>query len=120
MAKVTKDQRTESIERLISEDGYNLKPGDTVYTSHHGSNGTMLKVYVVNETRHNGPQIFNITWHVARALGMNPRDKNGEWFLHNPVYGMDRGFDVVYRLGRVLFSGQTDRDAGYALHHRWL
>jgi hypothetical protein len=34
--------------------------------------------------------------------------------------GMDMGFHLVYCLSSVLFRGETEKDAGYALKQRWL
>lgn len=124
---------TNAIEHLTSEDGYALQPGDTIYTAHQGANGTFLKLYVIrNHSTTNEPYIANITWYAAHALGMKPRNRNGEWVIHNPVYGMDRGFDLVYGLASILFRDMTEEerreaspyagstDAGYLLNHKWL
>lgn len=137
MPRVTKSQQQESQHYLTDPESYGIKPGDTIYTSHHNPE-TYLKLFVV-KTRadkpagpDNPPRIVNITWYAARALGISPKDKHGEWYLRNPVYGMDRGFDVVYRLSATLFRDmpeeerakhspfQGSTDAGYLLEHRWL
>lgn len=116
---------------LTDPESYNVQPGDTVYTAHQGANGTFLKLYIVRCDEERGPRIVNITWQAAHAMGIKPRDRRGEWTIHNPVYGMDRGFDIVYRLSASLFRDMSPRtvwadspynsnDPGYLLRHQWL
>lgn len=119
---------------LTDTESYHLQPGDTVYVAHQDSNGTFLKLYIARLDHHGTPVIHNITWAAAHAMGIKPRDRRGEWVIHNPVVGMDRGFDLVYSLSHVLFKDRDNirdqnretgghhdsNDPGYLLSHRWL
>lgn len=122
MSAVTKTEQQEAIDHLTSADGYNIKPGDTIYTNTRNDSGTQLKLFVVKPNNQGEYVPFDITWYAARAIGTKPYDRKGsEWVIRNPVYGMDRGFDLVYRLARSLFPGDdTQTNSGYALNHRWL
>lgn len=114
MARVTKAQQHDAIHYLTDNESYHLQPGETVYTSHHAP-ATYLRLFAIRQNSATGEYYpANITHLAARALGIAPKDKGGEWYLQNTVVGMDRGFDVVYRLSYKLFGD------GYALNHRWL
>lgn len=122
------DMRDRAIHLLTAAapDGHGIEPGDTIYCSHHAPS-TYLKLFVIKPVnnapgglslRYKGIKEqhvpVNITLLVAQALELTPKDKNGSWYIHNPVVGMDRGFDIVRRLSRRLFNDD------YAISQRWL
>lgn len=119
-----KNEATEAVERLRKL----LKPGDTVYTvlRHVARSGMSRSVSVV-VVRKGEPLRLDHT--VATALGLRV-DR-----AHDGVVvsggGMDMGWNLVYRLGQVLWptgtprphgtrNGLPDTEGGYALTHRWL
>lgn len=115
-----------------------LKPGDTVYTvlRHVSASGMMRRIslFVIrpNEFDEGKPEPYVLDFLCEPVgLGKWDRDKGG---IKIAGAGMDMGFDLVYRLGRILYpdgfkvegvgrNGDTsghDNDGGYALQHRWL
>jgi hypothetical protein len=78
-----------------------LRPGMTVYTllervSRSGMQRS-VKLYVVN-----GEELRHLSWSVACFLGMSRKQR--EEGITIDGCGMDMGFDLVYRLGRALYS----------------
>jgi len=108
-----------SKERLL--ESY-LMETNIVYTVLRGSSSSGLTKYVslmVPGLDHEGkPDLFNITWHASNVLGDKLHDRDGHRVLKLQGGGMDLGFNVIYNLSSVLYTGQ-DR-AGYVLKHRWL
>lgn len=100
-----RDQRAaDAIATLTDPESYNIQPGETVYTFSTNSAGTMFRLFVIREHRTTGkPYPADITWYAARALKQQPRDHNGQWCIHETVYGMSRSFNIVYNLSYVLF-----------------
>lgn len=91
MAKVTKENYTQSLEHLRKV----LKPGDTigVILRHVSRSGMSRRMSFIL------PDFTDITWHVHNVTGYPLKD-------HELVVGgcgMDMGFAVVYDLGRILF-----------------
>ena len=109
-----------------------LKPGDTVHTilDHVSSSGMSRDIRVVI-VRKDGT-ILHPNHSVSVLLDL-PRAKRGDGMRIGGC-GSDMGFEIVYRLGRVMFpegfkvkgtgrNGDTsghDNDGGYALKHKWL
>lgn len=109
-----------------------LKPGRTVYTvlNHVSSSGMSRRISLCIGA---GEEVQDVTGWAAQAMGEKVHDKGG---IVVGGCGMDMGFDLVYRLGRVLYpqgfdlpagargrNGDTsghDNDGGYALNHKWL
>ena len=102
-------EKAEAIERLKEW----VKPKDTIYTIlRHCSKSGMSRVIdlKVVDTKHN--DISHIGYNVALALGQRyDRSKNG---IRISGCGMDMGFELVYRLGEVMYND------GYTFHQRWL
>jgi hypothetical protein len=82
-----------------------LKPGDTVYTNlKHVSRSGMSRVIMPFIIRDNSPRY--IGWIVAKAIDERyNREKEG---VVMGGCGMDMGFELVYRLSRVLFPDGFD------------
>lgn len=102
--------------------GRYVKPGAIVWTSlRHVSRSNMRREIAVLVV-HKG-EIINISWSVCRVLGMT-MSKRDACVIDGA--GEDKGFVIVYNLGRKLFTPEADpsksnrRDAGYALNHRWV
>ena len=144
MAVRNKQERDDAIARLREW----LKPGDTVYTvlrnvSRSGMQRTIgvLGIEMASRGDYAEPQIRDYSRDVAIALNLRDADRrNG---VVTGGYGMDMGFEIVYRLATALFRdnyvcigegcpsndhSNGDRnytehqhtDAGYALKQRWL
>jgi hypothetical protein len=139
MAKVSKQERAEAIERLREW----VKPGATVYcVLRHVSKSGMTRVIdlkVIDTTDEKRP-VVHIGFNVAKALDM-PYDREREGIKIGGC-GMDMGFALVYDLSQQLYrdgfdctgqncpsndhSGDRDysphrhSDPGYALRHQWL
>jgi hypothetical protein len=64
------------------------------------------------------PDINDITYHAARAMGDKLQERNGHRTIRVNGCGMDMGFHLVYSLSSVLFAGEER--AGYKLAQRWL
>jgi hypothetical protein len=102
-----------------------LKPGDTVYTilRHVSGSGTTRHITPVAFIGEGGPDSLRyLTYNIHKVLGYTlTKDRDA---LVSRGCGMDMGYEIVYNLGRVLFSGvnkgMVDGDGGYALKHRWL
>ena len=66
------------------------------------------------------PDLRDVSYLVSRVTGfkMDPKYEG----LKVGGCGMDMGYHVVYSLSRALYrdTEYPDRDAGYALRHRWL
>lgn len=107
-----------------------LKPGDKVYTIlRHVSASGMTRRISVKAIK--GGTLCDITHHVANVAGFRMAfPKEG---LRVSGCGMDMGFEVVYRLGAVLWpkgDGKTitgrngdkkpETDGGYILRQEWL
>lgn len=134
MTKQAKQEQMESIEKLRSM----LKPGDSVWTSVNSVSKSGMSRNIslfIPDTFNGKPEITNITWHVARAVGYPTKNRSGyvqDVGIAVSGCGMDMCFDTVYNLGRVLFpdgfkvegrgrNGDTsgwDNDGGYALNKR--
>ena len=108
-------------------------PGDRLYTvTRHTSASGMTRSISTFVIRDNQP--ICIDYWVARLLDMSFDQKHGG--CKTSGCGMDMGFEIVYRIGRVLYpdgynlpegaigrNGDTsgrDTDGGYALKHEWL
>ena len=92
-----------------------VKPGDTVYTvlRHVTASGMRRSIdaYII---RNNEP-VWLSYW-AGKALGYKTDNKHGGLILNG--CGTDMGFEFVYNLSAVVFSG--DDRSGYILNHRWL
>ena len=82
-----------------------LKPGDTVYTNlKHVSRSGMSRVIMPFIIRDNSPRYLG--WTVSKAIDERyNREKEG---IVMGGCGMDMGFELVYRLSRVLFPDGFD------------
>jgi len=106
-----------------------LKPGATVYTIlNHCSTSGMSRCISLAYGQKNG-EILKLDFWVSRAFGERIDNKHGG--LKVVGCGMDMGFHLVYRLGRVMWpkgtakphgsrNGTPDMDGGYALKQTWL
>jgi hypothetical protein len=101
-----------------------LKPDDTVNTilRHCSRSGMRRHISLLTDG------LTDITHYAALAMGGKRADDGG---IKVDGCGMDMGFDLVYRLGHILWpsgtskphgtrNGEPDTDGGYALKHRWL
>jgi hypothetical protein len=106
--------RNYAIERLLT---YYVKPGTKVYTilRHVSSSGMSRNISLVIA---DGNDIADITYYAAQALGDKLIESKGHRAIRVNGCGMDMGFNLVYNLSSVLFTGQ-DR-AGYVLKQAWL
>jgi hypothetical protein len=118
-----------------------LKPGDTVFTvlRHVSSSGMHRRISLMLLKDGDYRCIDSLAVHAGlgrfkrkTTYGYNGRKSYTE--LEGIVAdgcGTDMGFDLVYRLGKLLWpdgtpevhgtrNGQPDRDGGYALKHRWM
>jgi hypothetical protein len=112
-----------------------ILPGDTLYcvTTHVSRSGMMRSIKVCRVTDSKKPEIVNISWRVAKALGWGfDSDRDS---VKVSGCGMNLHFHTVYCLGRLLFpqggsldyspragqerrAGETkERDGGYLLKH---
>lgn len=99
MARVSKSERDEAIERLRET----LKPGDTVYTVlRHVSRSGMSRNISVHSIDPESSEPLWLTYNVHLATGI-PLDKSKE-ALRVGGCGMDMGFHVVYELSYVLYG----------------
>ena len=138
MARTTKAEQTEAIERLREW----LKPGDKVYCilRHVSSSGMSRTISLIVWLPDGSKR--DLSWNVATALGWSFDEKRQG--IRVSGCGMDMGFHVVYTLSSVLFreegfdctgegcpsndhsNGDRDRtphrhsDPGYALRSEWL
>lgn len=116
---VSKKEQREARERLRKW----LKPGDTVYCIlRHVSRSGMMRVIDLIKVEEDG-EVLHLGYNAAKALGW-PYDRRREGVRVSGC-GMDMGFQLVYSLAHVLFSGdqtvaERGEDAGYLLTHRWL
>ncbi len=94
-----------------------LKKGDTVYTIlRHVSRGGMQSRIDVYTIQDNMP--VYLTYHVAKILNKKISINSG--IVVNDS-GMDVGFDLVYSLAIALYCpDKYDREAAYALQHKWI
>ena len=95
-----------------------LKPGMTVYTvlKHVSSSGTSRRISLLIG---NGTEITKLDYLAAIVLESKVSAKGG--IITNGC-GMDMGFELVYRLGRILgehWHYERD-DSGYALRQEWI
>ena len=106
--------RNYAIERLLT---HYVKPGTKVYTimRHVSSSGMSRNISLVIA---NGDEVIDITYYAAHALGDKLIESKGHRAIRQHGCGMDMGFNLVYNLSSVLFTGQ-DR-AGYVLKQGWL
>ena len=106
--------RNYAIERLLT---YYVKPGTKVYTilRHVSSSGMSRNISLVIA---DGEDIADITYYAAQALGDKLIESKGHRAIRVNGCGMDMGFNLVYNLSSVLFTGQ-DR-AGYVLKQAWI
>ena len=94
-----------------------LEAGKTVYTHCNSvsSSGMARRIRcyiaIIDDDK---PEIMDISYYVSQVCGYSMNDSG--MLLRG--CGMDMGFEVVYNLSAVLFSGQ-DR-AGYVLEQRWI
>jgi hypothetical protein len=117
-----------------------LKPGDKVYTILRQVSRSGMSRHISTIIRGKDGNM-DITHLVARALGERRNENDGGLVVGG--CGMDMGFEVVYRLGYVLwpegfkcpgtrchsndhsngdrnYKRHLHRDGGYALRHEWL
>ena|ERR1019366_2871896 len=86
--------------------------GSTVYTIlRQVSRSGMSRQIGVIALTDDGP-LFP-TWWTSQALGLPMNGRYGDGVKIRGC-GTDMGFEIAYRLGRVLYGD------GYALKHRWL
>lgn len=114
MAKWTKQERADAIERLHEI----LRPGDTIQVVlQHVSQSGMLRVinaYLIIPRKYKRRKV-DILWlgrSIAAALDW-PFDEKKEGVRVDGC-GMDMGFHLIYSLAQVLFGD------GYKLEHHWL
>jgi hypothetical protein len=97
--EIRQQRRVHAIERLLAEDGYNLKPGDVLYTTTlHTSRSGMTRHIKVTQVSDGKPH--DISGLVAIATGQRTAPNGG---IIVGGCGMDMGFSVVYDLSRTLF-----------------
>lgn len=122
--KALKEQeKQEAVNTLLAI----LKPGDTVYTDvkhvSHSGMSRQVAVFVPYVDDGGKARIKEITWLVSKVLGVSVGSKYG---IIMGGCGMDMCFEVVYRLGMVLWpngtpephgrrNGEPDSCGGYAL-----
>lgn len=128
-------------EALAMRRDFNLRPGDTLHTvlRHCAPSGMSRHIAVLriraDRKAPGGVRIWDLTGRASQVLGLRlNKDRDG---LVVGGCGMDMGFEVVYRLGSLLFpngfkvgpktahrngiaDGTTDPDGGYAFAQRWL
>lgn len=106
--------RDYAIEKLLT---YYVKPGAKVYTilRHVSASGMSRDISLVIG---DGNDIADITYYAAQALGDKLIESKGHRAIRQNGCGMDMGFDLVYNLSSVLFSGQER--AGYVLKQGWI
>jgi hypothetical protein len=106
--------RNYAIERLLT---HYVKAGTKVYTimRHVSSSGMSRNISLVIA---NGDEVIDITYYAAHALGDKLIESKGHRAIRVNGCGMDMGFDLVYNLSSVLFTGQER--AGYVLKQGWL
>jgi len=103
MAKPTKAQLSEK-EEALTYLRMVLRPGAKVYTKveHVARSGMSRRISLYMAIiEDNKPEIVNVTWYVARALGYKRNPHDGGITVSG--CGMDMCFETVYNLGRVLF-----------------
>ena len=144
MARVTKAEKKEAIERLKEV----IKPGDTLHlvlrsVSRSGMCRRISVKKIAAPNRHGVGtlDVFHLDYNINLALGKNPGDTgNG---VRMDGCGMDMGFALVYDLSYTLFPGgyrctgkscmssdhangmkrdrrKNHKSGGYAINHRWL
>ena len=64
-----------------------------------------------------GGEIYDITYYAGALLDLRLTTSSHNALKVNGC-GMDMGFDLVYNLASVLFSGEER--AGYKIRHEWL
>ena len=103
--------KAEAIEKLKGM----LRDGQTVYTvlRHCTASGMRRSIdaYIICDN-----QPIWLSYWAGKALGYKTDNKHGGLILNG--CGTDMGFELVYNLSAVVFSGE-DR-SGYILNHRWL
>jgi len=107
-----RDDAIESLKKLLPQ-------GSQVYTilRHVSASGMSRDISVVMvESGINDPQIQDITFYVARALGAERNNKNGG--IKVTGCGMDMGFDLIHRLSAKIY-GHENR-GGYFINQGWL
>lgn len=93
-----------AVDRLLAEDGYNLKPGDVLYTTTlHTSRSGMTRHIKVTRITDGSP--FDISGLVATATGQRWHNDGG---VVVGGCGMDMGFSLVYGLSRTLYPNGHD------------
>lgn len=101
-------ERNESIVSLDRD--YGLKEIETVYVSlaHVSASGMTrsIKVFVVNDNK-----LFNVSWHVARALGWRFDDNRAAVVVRG--CGMDMGFHLVDQLAYTMQRFGPKRQFNY-------
>ena len=82
-----------------------LVPGTIVHTitRHTSPSGVTqwLSVFIVKDG-----ELFNITWHVGRALGWSVIDRDGRWTVKMRGAQLSLGAKLTDDLSRELFHGQ--------------
>lgn len=95
------EQQSEERQQAINKLRETLKPGDTVYTilRHVSRSGMQREISLMIAGQ--GGEILDITYAAAKA--MNDRVGNYSGIVAGGC-GMDMGFELVYNLGRTLWS----------------
>lgn len=114
MLRITKKERearaAEAIQYLSSPDAYNIRAGDTVYSTTAyvtaSGMGAAYKFFTVKDGR-----IIPITWYIANATGTPLKDRDGERVAYVGGCGFNRPASVVMDLSQALFNDP------YALKH---
>ncbi len=113
MAKISKTERETALANLRKW----FPKGSTVYTILRsvGRTGMSRTIGIVSiETDNGEPIVLHPNYAVSVVLGLRWKSGGiGDGVMIQGA-GMDIGFEIAYRLGRVLY------DDGYALKHRWI
>jgi hypothetical protein len=104
--------KAEAIATLTREDGYNIRPGDRLYTVRMNTSRSGMS-HSVKVLRATADGVADISGLVSTALGRRFDDKRGGVMVGGGQ--IDPTFEVVYALGRTLFPDYVDTGAaGFA------
>lgn len=115
--KVSKQDKLEAIESLQRM----LNLGQTIYTVLRSVSSSGMSRSISAFTIDKKGELISLDWYLSRALGLSRHRKNNG--LVTTGAGMDMGFDLVYRTGRVVFPdglSPAKKDGGYAFKQQWL
>lgn len=131
--KISKQDHDQAIARLRAM----LSPGERIYTvlRHRSASGMSRRISLLlpcyderDKAAGYKGAILGIDRLVSQALGLPVHEKGG---LVITGCGMDVGFEIVYRLGQVIWpngtpephgirNGHPDSEGGYALRQSWI